>query len=190
MKLSTEQKLMIATRAVIWKKGINATTVDDICKEANVSKMTFYRAYENKYDIIKEIIDENFQNLADNYQTIFDKNIPFVEKIMEIIYYNYKMNEGASQELIYDIVNQQHPAMKEFMQEKKDFYNSIVLKYVKIEQEKGNFRSDLNLDLVSFYLEHINELVVEPKLQGKFETPTELINQLTKMLYFGILSRN
>lgn len=181
---------MIATRAVIWKKGINATTVDDICKEANVSKMTFYRAYENKYDIIKEIIDENFQNLADNYQTIFDKNIPFVEKIMEIIYYNYKMNEGASQELIYDIVNQQHPAMKEFMQEKKDFYNSIVLKYVKIEQEKGNFRSDLNLDLVSFYLEHINELVVEPKLQGKFETPTELINQLTKMLYFGILSRN
>lgn len=189
MKITTAQKLLIATKAVMLRQGINATTVDDICKEANVSKMTFYRAYENKYDIIKEIIDENYRDLASSYDAIFDKNIPFVEKIMEIIYYNYKMNEGASQELINDIVNQQHPAMKDFMQEKKDFYNSIVLKYVKIEQEKGNFRSDLNLDLVSFYIEHINELVVEPKLQDKFKNSAELINQLTKMLYFGILSR-
>lgn len=190
MKDSTRQKLLDATKTMIWKQGINATTVDHICKESGVSKMTFYRAYENKYDIIKEILDSNYQELAVTYDVIFNKNIPFVEKIMEVIYYNNSINKGISVELLRDIVSQEHPAMKEYMQEKKDFYNNIVLKFVKIEQEKGNFRNDLNLEIVSFFIEHINELALEPRLNSIFESTDELMNQLTKMFYFGVLKRS
>lgn len=174
---------------MMWKQGINATTVDHICKESGVSKMTFYRAYENKYDIIKEILDANYQDLAVSYDVIFNKNIPFIEKIMEIIYYNNNMNKSASQELIRDIVSQHHPAMKEYMLEKKEFYNGIVLNYIKIEQEKGNFRSDVSMDLVAFYIDLINELAIDPRLQDMYESTAELMNQLTKMFYFGILKR-
>jgi len=71
MKESTHQKLLDATRKLIWKQGVNKTTVDHICDEAGLSKMTFYRAYENKFDIFKEILDENYKDLGEAYERIF-----------------------------------------------------------------------------------------------------------------------
>lgn len=106
--------MLDATRKIIWKNGINNTSVDQICEEAGLSKMTFYRAYENKFDIIKEILDENYEKVGKIYDEIFNKNIPFIEKIMEIIYYNTESVKEISPDLIRDIVKQDNPQMKEY----------------------------------------------------------------------------
>lgn len=47
MKAATHQKLLESTRKLIWKQGVNKTSVDQICQDSGLSKMTFYRAYEN-----------------------------------------------------------------------------------------------------------------------------------------------
>lgn len=185
----TRERIVNATKTVIWDRGINNVTVADICKAAAVSKMTFYRNFENKYDIIKEILDANYQDMAVNYDLIFNKNIPFVEKIMEIIYYNMQVTQGISQELMNDIINQDNPALKEYMHKKKDFYKNLTLKYIIKEQRKGNFREDMSIEFVSFFLDHINELLIDERLQTMFKTTEELATQLTKMFYFGILKR-
>jgi len=190
MKDATHKKLIEATRKLIWKQGINKTTVEHICDEAGLSKMTFYRAYENKFDIIKEILDENYANVAVAFEEIFSKSIPFIEKMMELIYYNMEINKEVSPDLIRDIIKQDNPQMKEYMQEKVDFYRELSLKYIIIEQKKGNFRDDVKIEFVSFFLDHINELILDDRLNNIYESTDELINQLTKMFYFGILRRN
>lgn len=186
----TRQRIVEATQKLIWNKGINNINVSDICEEANYSKMTFYRNFENKYDVVKEILDANYQDMAVNYDLIFNKNIPFVEKIMEIIFYNMEATEGISQELINDIVNQKNPVLKDYMFEKTEFYKNLTLKYIIREQRKGNFREDVSLEFISFFLDHINELLVDDRLKTMFSTTAELSTQLTKMFYFGILKRN
>jgi AcrR family transcriptional regulator len=190
MKEATHKKLLDATRKLIWSQGINKTTVDQICDGAGLSKMTFYRAYENKFDIVKEILDESYANLAVGYEQIFTKSIPFIEKMMELIYYHMEVNKDISPELIRDIVKQESPQMKDYMREKMDFYKELSLKYIIIEQKKGNFRDDVKIEFVSFFLEHINELILDERLKEIYESTDELVNQLTKMFYFGILRRN
>ncbi|PKL80732.1 MAG: hypothetical protein CVV25_03250 [Ignavibacteriae bacterium HGW-Ignavibacteriae-4] len=190
MKEATHQKLLDATRKLIWKQGVNKTTVDHICDEAGLSKMTFYRAYENKFDIIKEILDENYKDLEENYKKIFSKNIPFIEKIMELIYYNMEANKEISPDLVRDILKQENPMMKDYMRGKVDFYREISLKYIVLEQKKGNFRDDVKIEFISFFIDHINELILDERLNNVYESTDELANQLTKMFYFGILRRN
>lgn len=190
MKESTHKKLLDATRKIIWKNGINNTSVDQICEEAGLSKMTFYRAYENNFDIIKEILDENYEKVGKIYDEIFNKNIPFIEKIMEIIYYNTESVKEISPDLIRDMVKQDNPQMKEYLNGKNQYYRDLILKYVAIEQKKGNFRDDVKIEFISFFLEHINELSLNQRLQQIYESTDELVNQLTKMFYFGILRRN
>ncbi|MER3329088.1 MAG: TetR/AcrR family transcriptional regulator, partial [Candidatus Kapaibacterium sp.] len=172
------------------KQGVNKTTVDHICEEAGLSKMTFYRAYENKFDIVKEILDENYQGLEVAYKEIFTKNIPFIEKIMELIYFNMESVKEISPDLIRDIVKQDNPQMKDYMRSKVEFHRDLSLKYIIIEQKKGNFRDDVKLEFISFFLEHINELILDDRLNSIYESTDELANQLTKMFYFGILRRN
>ncbi len=190
MKDATHKKLLEATRKLIWKQGVNKTTVDHICEAAGLSKMTFYRAYENKFDIIKEILDENYAGLEVAYNEIFTKNIPFIEKIMELIYFNMESVKEISPDLIRDIVKQDNPQMKDYMRSKVEFHRDLSLKYIILEQKKGNFRDDVKLEFISFFLEHINELILYDRLNNIYESTDELVNQLTKMFYFGILRRN
>jgi AcrR family transcriptional regulator len=48
-------KLFKAGRKLFWKYGFRRVSVDEICREAGVSKMTFYRAFEDKQDLAKTI---------------------------------------------------------------------------------------------------------------------------------------
>jgi AcrR family transcriptional regulator len=190
MKNVTHQKLLDSTRELIWKQGVNKTSVNQICENAGLSKMSFYRAYENKYDIIKEILDEYYSKMDYDYGQIFSKNIPFLEKVMELIYYNMESLKEISKDLICDIIRQVNPHLKDYMQSKVDYHRDLSMKYIIIEQQKGNFRSDVKIEFISFFLVHINELVLEERLNSVYASTDELANQLTKMFYFGILRRN
>lgn len=48
---ATRGKLIEATLSLMLKHGFNATTVDDICAEAGVTKGSFFHHFENKDDI-------------------------------------------------------------------------------------------------------------------------------------------
>jgi AcrR family transcriptional regulator len=43
--------------ALFWKHGSKTLTMDDIAKEFSVSKKTLYQRYENKEEILKEVLN-------------------------------------------------------------------------------------------------------------------------------------
>jgi TetR/AcrR family transcriptional repressor of nem operon len=47
----TRRKLVEATTAIMLKRGFNATTVDEICAEAGLTKGSFFHHFDNKDDI-------------------------------------------------------------------------------------------------------------------------------------------
>jgi TetR/AcrR family transcriptional regulator, transcriptional repressor for nem operon len=48
---ATRRKLIDATTSLMLKQGFNATTVDDICAEAGVTKGAFFHHFKNKDEI-------------------------------------------------------------------------------------------------------------------------------------------
>jgi AcrR family transcriptional regulator len=189
LKKSTEKKLIDAATQLIWEQGVNKTTVDQICARAGISKMTFYRAYDNKFDIVKTILDRRYELYAAGYEEIFSKNLPFLEKINEIIYFNMQSVKEVSQELIRDIVQQENKRFSDYMRSKVKFQTDLILKYIHLEQKKGNFRTDVKSEFISFFIEHINELIFDERLQAIYESTDELLDQLTRMFYFGVIRR-
>jgi TetR/AcrR family transcriptional repressor of nem operon len=47
----TRRKLIDATTSLMLKRGFNATTVDEVCTEAGLTKGSFFHHFENKDDI-------------------------------------------------------------------------------------------------------------------------------------------
>jgi TetR/AcrR family transcriptional regulator, transcriptional repressor for nem operon len=47
----TRRKLIEATTTIMLKRGFNATTVDEICAEAGLTKGSFFHHFDNKDDI-------------------------------------------------------------------------------------------------------------------------------------------
>ena len=56
-KHNKKYKQIIATsKELFWKFGIKRVTVEEICSQAHVSKMTFYKFFPNKIELAKIIL--------------------------------------------------------------------------------------------------------------------------------------
>ncbi len=52
----TKEKLLDAAQKLVMTKGLAATSVDDICKEAKASKGSFFHFFKNKEDLAKILL--------------------------------------------------------------------------------------------------------------------------------------
>lgn len=71
-KHSTKDYITIALYYLMSKKDYESTTVTDICNKARVSRMSFYRYFNNKEDIFINYCDERFEEF---FAQVKEKNI-------------------------------------------------------------------------------------------------------------------
>lgn len=68
MKNTTKQHILQAFNELMEHKSFERITVEEICREADVSKPTFYRYYRDKYDVMTY----NFQLLFEKYFSLLE----------------------------------------------------------------------------------------------------------------------
>ncbi|UCD39298.1 MAG: helix-turn-helix transcriptional regulator, partial [Fidelibacterota bacterium] len=61
--------------------GARRVTVEEICREANVSKMTFYKYFPNKVELVRTIRDNWEEEGFMRFDEINAMDLPFPEKI-------------------------------------------------------------------------------------------------------------
>ena len=82
MKLPTKQNQIIETaKDLFYRYGSKRVTVEEICRTAAVSKVTFYKYFKNKDALIRHIRDELVAAGFDRFDAISALDIPYPEKI-------------------------------------------------------------------------------------------------------------
>ncbi|NRB43150.1 MAG: TetR/AcrR family transcriptional regulator [Pseudomonadales bacterium] len=113
-KQAFREKIMQSAIALFEQYGCDETTLEDICKKADVSRPTFYSYYPTKQDLIQAMAEKLWLNVAEELTSEFiDKTesprlyvISFIELIRrEFSKYNqlerdlirHSMSSGASE---------------------------------------------------------------------------------------------
>ena len=66
----THKFLQEAMIELITEKGFDAITVGDIAERAMINRATFYRHYQDKYDLVANIFEETTNELLENMKPI------------------------------------------------------------------------------------------------------------------------
>ena len=66
----THKFLQEAMIELITEKGFEALTVGDIAERAMINRATFYRHYQDKYDLMTKIFEETTNELVENMKPI------------------------------------------------------------------------------------------------------------------------
>ncbi|UCH25766.1 MAG: TetR/AcrR family transcriptional regulator [Trueperaceae bacterium] len=66
---ATHQALIDAARELFTEKGMDLATIDDITSRADVGKGTFYYHFDNKNELIRELLQDIMQQLCDEIDT-------------------------------------------------------------------------------------------------------------------------
>lgn len=84
--MTKKEEVINASRNLFETYGFKKVTMDEIARESNVSKKTIYSYFKDKDDLVKYFLKEELQKMKNIIETTAKEDIPFADKIHEIIY--------------------------------------------------------------------------------------------------------
>jgi len=193
MKSIEDQKLreiMIASKSLFWKFGFKRVTIEEICKEANVSKMTFYKHFKNKFELIKSLLNFIMDKAMKGYREIMDSDIPFKQKILKSQEFKEEQTKDMSNEFFNDYLRHADEEMIAFMNQKRnEMMGSFLNDYI-LAQKNGEIRKDIKPEFILYILNNIQEMGKDKQLEKMYDNPQDLIMELTKFFFYGVSPRD
>ena len=92
------QQLVHTAWSPFMKYGIRRVSVEEICREAGVSKMTYYKYFKNKTELVKCLINQFISDGMDKYRNTMDQDIPYTEKVKQVIQQKFDGTKDLSRE--------------------------------------------------------------------------------------------
>ena len=183
----THDKLLNAAKSTFWKYGFKRVTVEEICLQAGVSKMSFYRLYPNKMAIAKEVLDNEITASINEYKQILYGPDSFAEKMEETIHFKMDQVDRIGQEFLKDLLQHGGEEFTTFLNEKRIETEDMVMKSFTKAQNEGEIRKDINLDILPIISEHIALLASNPKLQEMYPDQRELVREVSTFFFYGLI---
>ena len=182
MKKSKKRTQVIETATDLFSRfGTKRVTIEEICKTAEVSKVTFYKSFQNKVDLIRQIREELIDVGFNKFDEISDMDISYPEKIELMTQWRIEFFSQISNEFIQELF-----ALNEIVKKIRHRY----LKNIIDAQDKGEIRSDLSPDFIWLVTERFNEIVRDESWKTVFSEYSEFQKQLRTLFFYGLLVRS
>ncbi len=187
MKNKKYEQILKAALALFNKYGIRRIPVEEICQAANVSKMTFYKYFANKNELVKTLYIRFATDGMKKYQEIMNQPSSFPEKIKLIIQFKLMQFEELSEEFIQDLLNFDDPEVQALLLLKKQESFQQVLQDFAEAQKRGEIRSDIKIEFILYMLDQIYAMYQDENLTKLYPNQKELVNELINYFFYGIL---
>ncbi len=157
---SIQEKILLTASHLFYNNGIRATGVDTIIREAGISKMSLYKYYASKNELIIGYLLRQEQIFMGRYETITSKIDSPKDKLLTLFDINNESTEGEEYRGC-------------------PFFNALS-EFPSVEEPVRQVVLEI---FNRFWL-----LIVNLAEQSKVSQPNSLASQLTMLLYGSIVS--
>jgi len=179
-----------AGKKLFWKYGIKKVTIEEICQEANASKMTFYKFFPNKVALAKTILDELMDSSLIKLNHITKSELPFSEKLKELFLMKMEGMNNFSMEFINDIYLNPKLGLSDHLDILRENSKNHITEFYKDSQRKGYIRQEVNIDFILVYSTQVIKMMENEHLLSQYAQPQDFIIEAMNMLFYGIVSGN
>ncbi|NOR23170.1 MAG: TetR family transcriptional regulator [Desulforhopalus sp.] len=184
-------KIISAATKVFAKKGFFTARISDIAKEAKVADGTIYLYFNNKYDILLSVFEEEVGKIVEKTDKLLStEDDP--EKMLEIYTIQHlmamKKNKNLA-EVIQIELRQTNKVIKNYRNNKFSEYIGIIADIIKKGQESGIYKPDIKPDIAKrVYFGALDEVsrVWNVSLETHY-TVEEIADHVLSMFLTGIL---
>lgn len=184
------KKILAEGKSLFWKFGFKRVTVEEICAAAKVSKMTYYKFFANKMELIKTIINDISNEAISGYREIMDADIPFTEKITKQIEMKMEGTTNMSNEFMNDLIVHAEPEILEFYGKITEDTMKMVYNDYAEAIKNGELRSDVKPEFIIYFLNHMMEMLKDEQLSQLYANPNEMAMELVNFFFYGVVERN
>jgi AcrR family transcriptional regulator len=166
--------------------GFKRITIEEICAKANVSKMTFYKYFPNKNELIKHLMNSWLMQVEKTINDFDGMEVPFTEKIKILLRLKEESTDKFSKEFLAEYMNPDSDLQNFF----NDFYaraTAFFIDFIKKAQQKGEVRGDIKPEFLVAVLNKMLELAKDETLTSLYPRVIDFSLEINKFIYCGIL---
>ncbi|MDP8206588.1 MAG: TetR/AcrR family transcriptional regulator [Candidatus Electryonea clarkiae] len=181
-----EGDILRKAQELFMQFGYSRITVEELCREASVSKVTFYKYFPNKFAVLEDFFNTLLDGSWKVFEAILEAEAPFVEKLQAIIamkesgtskmspvfYRDLQNGDAVVQQLFVDSVERTTKFMREFFRK---------------GQVNGEIDPDMNIDfLMHMFSVFSDEARSEKVLSYYGDDLVHLSRDALHFLFFGV----
>ena len=182
------QRIVDVAEILFTRFGVRRITVEEICEKAAVSKMTFYKYFANKLELLKHIWSRWTEEGQEKIAELRERDAPFPEKVQQIIEWKAELTSRMSSEFIEEMFDLD-PALEDFMDDMKARTLQSFMDFVASAQDRGEMRRVHPL-LIFAVLDKLYELAHDKNLQMIYPSHADFVREVNDFFLFGILPTN
>ncbi len=178
--MSRKRDQLIQTGEVLFiKHGMRRVTVEDICRQAGVSKPTFYKYFENKAALAQRIVELWIEEALQRIDEIEDAEAPFPEKMKQILAVKQSIAARPGPEFLEDLIHLDI-----------DLSHALrrVMHFLVECQQKGDIRADIRPEVLMAAFDLLNSMQYDRRIRDLYEDAETLAVDVFKLFHYGALS--
>lgn len=178
--------ILSATQKLFYKYEFRKVTVEDICKEANVSKMTFYKFFPNKLEVTKKMLDNIFGKAMADFDKMMDSDISFSEKMKQIVMMKVERSKDAEMVILQNLYTNTEPEILNHIQYWVNFGLDLTKKHFVKAQQNGDMRNDISVGMIMIALDKMQDIAKDKRILEVYDNTLDFTMELTKLFLYGI----
>lgn len=184
-----EQKkkdILQAAMDLFMTYGPEKVSIAEIASKANVSQVTIYNYFGNKHNLIEEMIVYSLHHIWSDYETLFDSDLPFIEKVRKSMFHKIQSATAIHPDAFVQFIKKYNagvPVLETFMQEK------IMPKMMALIEEgkrDGYVDPDLSDEAVLMFIQMFREFMQKEEVYPHLQ---KITGDLTKLFFYGLVGR-
>ncbi|MDD2596776.1 MAG: TetR/AcrR family transcriptional regulator [Candidatus Cloacimonetes bacterium] len=183
-----QQALLIAASKLFHRYGFTRVSVEELCRQAGVSKVTFYRYYKGKDELILNLLKILFDDMLCACNDVLNGDLSLKQKLDTVMILKQDFISLLGAEILEGLFH--HPSAREYyLRLSEESYESFR-EFLYREQQQGRINPGLNVEMFLALLKEVAKIFSDNSIAQYSTSFPELVTQVNDILVYGIFPRD
>jgi TetR/AcrR family transcriptional regulator, cholesterol catabolism regulator len=147
--LTTKEKIIEVAVEQFMRYGVRAVTMDDIARQAGVSKKTIYQEFEDKNQLVNDVFSNEMEKDECELKALFEEDNGIINHFFTMTRYIRKRFAEMNPMLLHEIQRYYPQSWQKIEEFKKNHMKKDIKFVLEKGKEEGLFRPEINTDILA-----------------------------------------
>jgi len=187
-KTKKQKAIFEAGKQLFWKIGIKKVSVEDICAEAGVSRMTYYKYYSNKIALVYTILKDVIKTGRQEFEEIFIADYDFKTKLEKLIDLKLQSAKEISKEMLFELYSIKDNAIRNLITEESQKSYQQTIEFLNTGKKEGCISKDMPNEFILYQLDTIQKQLESDTLYNMFKDSENITRIILDYFFHGIMN--
>lgn len=154
---------------LFYQQGWKLTSVAEICRVAGVSRVTFYKYFPTKQDLVKSIFEERKNNIRQEFDRLLATKANLATVSQQILTMQQEsMATLYSAAVLHDLNHDQDETLQAFFRQMAQEKYHYMHYFFSTLQQRKSIRNDFPVILIDVLIQKMDEMIHSSVLQQHY----------------------